>query len=127
MTDRSGIEIDYCPDCRGVRLNRGELDKIIERSSRDVKNIETDSYSEHQKSSQDNDYRYKKRKGYWVICLISKLQMKLQASADMPRMTRTTDYNSGLAKVAVLCSAVRQLTEVNQTLVLRINPLANGW
>jgi len=63
MTDRSGIEIDYCPDCRGVWLDRGELDKIIERSSRDVKNIETDSYSEHQKSSKVNDYRYKKKKG----------------------------------------------------------------
>lgn len=32
MTDRSGIEIDYCPECRGVWLDRGELDKIIERS-----------------------------------------------------------------------------------------------
>lgn len=33
MTDRSGIEIDYCPTCRGVWLDRGELDKIIERTS----------------------------------------------------------------------------------------------
>jgi Zn-finger nucleic acid-binding protein len=33
MTDRSGIEIDYCPTCRGVWLDRGELDKIIERGS----------------------------------------------------------------------------------------------
>ena len=33
MTDRSGIEIDYCPDCRGVWLDRGELDKIIERTT----------------------------------------------------------------------------------------------
>lgn len=32
MTDRSGIEIDYCPTCRGVWLDRGELDKIIERT-----------------------------------------------------------------------------------------------
>lgn len=32
MTERSGIEIDYCPTCRGVWLDRGELDKIIERS-----------------------------------------------------------------------------------------------
>ncbi|MGV3712468.1 TFIIB-type zinc ribbon-containing protein, partial [Pseudolysinimonas sp.] len=31
MSDRSGIEIDYCPQCRGVWLDRGELDKIIER------------------------------------------------------------------------------------------------
>ena len=33
MTDRQGIEIDYCPKCRGVWLDRGELDKIIERSA----------------------------------------------------------------------------------------------
>jgi Zn-finger nucleic acid-binding protein len=32
MTERQGIEIDYCPQCRGVWLDRGELDKIIERS-----------------------------------------------------------------------------------------------
>ena len=33
MTDRQGIEIDYCPQCRGVWLDRGELDKIVERSA----------------------------------------------------------------------------------------------
>ena len=32
MADRSGVEIDYCPQCRGVWLDRGELDKIIERT-----------------------------------------------------------------------------------------------
>jgi hypothetical protein len=32
MTERQGIEIDYCPKCRGVWLDKGELDKIIERS-----------------------------------------------------------------------------------------------
>jgi Zn-finger nucleic acid-binding protein len=32
MSDRQGIEIDFCPQCRGVWLDRGELDKIIERS-----------------------------------------------------------------------------------------------
>jgi Zn-finger nucleic acid-binding protein len=35
MTERLGIEIDYCPQCRGVWLDRGELDKIIERSVRE--------------------------------------------------------------------------------------------
>jgi hypothetical protein len=35
MTDRSGIEIDYCPQCRGVWLDRGELDKLIERSNQE--------------------------------------------------------------------------------------------
>lgn len=33
MADRQGVEIDYCPQCRGVWLDRGELDKIIERST----------------------------------------------------------------------------------------------
>ena len=33
MADRQGIEIDYCPKCRGVWLDRGELDKLIERSA----------------------------------------------------------------------------------------------
>ena len=33
MSERQGIEIDYCPQCRGIWLDRGELDKIIERSS----------------------------------------------------------------------------------------------
>ncbi|MGD9999482.1 MAG: zf-TFIIB domain-containing protein [Ilumatobacteraceae bacterium] len=33
MTDRQGIEIDYCPTCRGVWLDRGELDKLIERAA----------------------------------------------------------------------------------------------
>ncbi|MFA4841339.1 MAG: zf-TFIIB domain-containing protein [Agrococcus sp.] len=32
MSERSGIEIDYCPECRGIWLDRGELDKLIERS-----------------------------------------------------------------------------------------------
>jgi uncharacterized protein len=31
MTERAGVEIDYCPTCRGVWLDRGELDKILER------------------------------------------------------------------------------------------------
>ena len=32
MSERNGIEIDYCPSCRGVWLDRGELDKIIEKA-----------------------------------------------------------------------------------------------
>jgi len=33
MSERQGVEIDYCPDCRGVWLDRGELDKVIERAA----------------------------------------------------------------------------------------------
>lgn len=36
MSDRQGVEIDYCPQCRGVWLDRGELDKIIERAAREA-------------------------------------------------------------------------------------------
>jgi Zn-finger nucleic acid-binding protein len=36
MADRQGVEIDFCPQCRGVWLDRGELDKIIERSAAEV-------------------------------------------------------------------------------------------
>ena len=36
ITERQGIEIDYCPKCRGVWLDRGELDKLIERAAPDV-------------------------------------------------------------------------------------------
>lgn len=36
MSERQGIEIDYCPSCRGVWLDRGELDKIIERSTQET-------------------------------------------------------------------------------------------
>ena len=32
MSERSGVEIDYCPECRGVWLDRGELDKILDRA-----------------------------------------------------------------------------------------------
>jgi Zn-finger nucleic acid-binding protein len=35
MTDRQGIEIDYCPTCRGIWLDRGELDRLIERAERE--------------------------------------------------------------------------------------------
>lgn len=63
MTDRSGIEIDYCPECRGVWLDRGELDKIIERSTQNLKTPQDDMFYSKQYHSKDSDYRYKKKKG----------------------------------------------------------------
>jgi uncharacterized protein len=35
MSERRGVEIDYCPDCRGVWLDRGELDKLVDRADHD--------------------------------------------------------------------------------------------
>jgi uncharacterized protein len=40
MGDRQGVEIDYCPECRGVWLDRGELDKIVERERSDLDDFE---------------------------------------------------------------------------------------
>jgi uncharacterized protein len=54
MSERQGIEIDYCPACRGVWLDRGELDKIIERSD---KLQEISNYNPHNRM--DDDYAYK--------------------------------------------------------------------
>ena len=50
ITERQGIEIDYCPQCRGVWLDRGELDKILERSA--------------QLSSRDDRERYDDDRSY---------------------------------------------------------------
>ena len=44
MTERSGIEIDYCPACRGVWLDRGELDKLIDRAAQQPAMPATQSY-----------------------------------------------------------------------------------
>ena len=56
MSDRNGIEIDYCPECRGVWLDRGELDKIIERAlPQQDKRHPDDNY-------QGKDYRSEERR-----------------------------------------------------------------
>ncbi len=62
LSDRNGIEIDYCPDCRGIWLDRGELDKIIERSSKNVQNTQSDSYRDHQEYPKGSEHQYKKKK-----------------------------------------------------------------
>jgi Zn-finger nucleic acid-binding protein len=62
MADRTGIEIDYCPDCRGVWLDRGELDKIIERSAQNVRLEKNDAYTDKDRYAADKDYKYKKKK-----------------------------------------------------------------
>lgn len=48
ISDKHGVEIDYCPNCRGIWLDRGELDKIIERES--------------MMNSQNSNYKYKNKR-----------------------------------------------------------------
>jgi Zn-finger nucleic acid-binding protein len=68
MSERSGIEIDYCPKCRGVWLDRGELDKIIEKSQ--AAEISSQPYQEpatlrrndNDAHGSDDDRQYGKRR-----------------------------------------------------------------
>jgi hypothetical protein len=46
ITERQGVEIDYCPTCRGVWLDRGELDKLIDRAEK---------YDKRDRSRDDDD------------------------------------------------------------------------
>jgi Zn-finger nucleic acid-binding protein len=57
MADRQGIEIDYCPKCRGVWLDRGELDKIIERSADYTKPGESNTYDERKSFPEQGKYQ----------------------------------------------------------------------
>lgn len=63
MSERSGVEIDYCPSCRGVWLDRGELDKIIERSA---SNLRQNEYfgSKREYESRKDDRRYDDKRYY---------------------------------------------------------------
>lgn len=72
MSERQGIEIDYCPSCRGVWLDRGELDKIIERNASQPNAAPAPSLGAPQPQWSGHDYGYghhhqphrKRRKGF---------------------------------------------------------------
>ena len=83
MADRNGVEIDYCPKCRGVWLDRGELDKIIEKAgaaparpapqaepvtlrrpepAHEPRREEYRRDDDYRRRDDDDDYRYGKKK-----------------------------------------------------------------
>lgn len=82
MSDRQGIEIDYCSQCRGIWLDRGELDKLIERSEtqaapqpergnpvlasrpQDERDRRDDYRDQHHDNSRDKGYRSDAKHGY---------------------------------------------------------------
>jgi len=75
MTDRQGVEIDYCPACRGIWLDRGELDKLLERSaamSAPSTASAAPAMQHHQQPDfEDSDYRrgqryHRDRKKSWL-------------------------------------------------------------
>ncbi|MBM3678169.1 MAG: hypothetical protein FJW96_09845 [Actinobacteria bacterium] len=57
ITDRQGIEIDYCPTCRGVWLDRGELDKLIERAGSETPLRRSDRDRDHDERPAAEDRR----------------------------------------------------------------------
>jgi Zn-finger nucleic acid-binding protein len=63
MSERRGIEIDYCPTCRGVWLDRGELDKIIERSAEEDRRPDDDRPRRPERERDDRRHRDDERGG----------------------------------------------------------------
>lgn len=64
MTERSGVEVDYCPRCRGIWLDRGELDKILERAERELRPATGDFDREDRfrdRDRHDDDWRDRER------------------------------------------------------------------
>jgi len=71
MAERQGVEIDYCPQCRGVWLDRGELDKILERSTMAAPPAQASAPRERHGSpayhgDQRSHHGYDKRKRSWL-------------------------------------------------------------
>lgn len=68
MSERNGIEIDFCPECRGVWLDRGELDKIIEKSAASISAPEHHQVQQHPMPNpfgkQNEYYKYKRKKSF---------------------------------------------------------------
>ena len=65
MNTREGIEIDYCPQCRGIWLDRGELDRLIERAESPAPEPTRDRAPERYREEyrdKDRDERYPKRR-----------------------------------------------------------------
>lgn len=62
LSSREGVEIDYCPRCRGVWLDRGELDKIIERSESTSEPMHENRLQHGYPGRDDDDYRGRRKK-----------------------------------------------------------------
>ena len=67
MSQRQNIEIDYCPECRGVWLDRGELDKIIEKESTAqiiVQNAPPQPFYKKSEDDYKREHYYKRKKSF---------------------------------------------------------------
>jgi len=59
LSEKQGIEIDYCPKCRGIWLDRGELDKIVEKSANAEDNFRLNERNTNTNYRDDDDDKYK--------------------------------------------------------------------
>lgn len=50
MSEKQGVEIDYCPECRGIWLDRGELEKLTQKEESIIRNIEERDSKEYEKN-----------------------------------------------------------------------------
>ena len=66
MSERQGIEIDYCPQCRGIWLDRGELDKIIEKSATDLPTAVRPNSPAFGNAPQQGGYQKEHQKKHWL-------------------------------------------------------------
>ncbi|WP_413582397.1 zf-TFIIB domain-containing protein [Bdellovibrio sp. HCB288] len=74
MSERKGVEIDYCPECRGIWLDKGELDKILDRSQKEEAQASAQSAQRPQHQQQQTQYsapsygdgyKYKRKKSFF--------------------------------------------------------------
>lgn len=104
VAERQGVEIDYCPQCRGVRLDRGELDEIIDRAASfgatsEPAAIQLQTYGSKYRDYRDEDYdrdrRWgKKKRGFladlfdfdWYDASFRLLEARLRGRAPLPRL-----------------------------------------
>lgn len=63
LSEKQGIEIDYCPKCRGIWLDRGELDKLVEKSANVEDNFRLKERNTHANYRDDDDDKYRSQ-GY---------------------------------------------------------------
>ncbi len=63
LSEKQGIEIDYCPKCRGIWLDRGELDKIVEKSANVEDNFRLKERNTNTNYRDDDDDKYRSQ-GY---------------------------------------------------------------
>lgn len=64
MTERNGIQIDYCPECRGIWLEKGKLDKILEKTTPVENRSRYDDHDRHY--DEDEHHGHNKRRGGWL-------------------------------------------------------------